>query len=535
MADEHKHDHDHDHDCDHDHDHDHSHDHDVELQAQSVKVEDAGPARKRLTIEIPADRIDSKVAENFDQLKGEAALPGFRQGHVPMSLLKKRFTEDVKSEVCSQLVAESYSQAIEENSLRVLGEPDIQDIDDLELPENGPLEVIVEIEVVPDFELPDLKGIEIKKPTIEVTDDKIDAEVERICEMQGSVVDVEDGAKERDGMVALVEIRSAEGEVLETFDETSIYVSGEERKFKGVVAGILVEDLGKSLQGKKVGDNVTVKTTGPDQHENEQIRGAEITIEIKINKVQRQVPAELATVLETTGFEDEKALRDQISFSLEQRLSQQQATIMQRQVVDALLDAVDFELPEQVSSQQSYQIFQRRAVELLQQGVQQQQIEEHLAELRDASAVQAQRELKTLFIMDKVAEALDVEVTGEEVNGQVAMMAMQSGRRPERVREQMQRSGQLDQLFVQIRERKAVEKLLEEAKVVEVTEEEWNKLQAGEAEKAEAKKKTTKKKTAKKDDAAGEDGGEAKATKKKTTKKKSTKKKTTKKKTEKDD
>lgn len=525
MADEHT--HDHDHDCDNDHDHDQ----DQEVLEQNVKVEDAGPARKRLTIEIPADRINSKVGENFEQLQHEAAIPGFRKGSAPLSLLKKRFDEDVKSEVCSQLVAESYSQAIEENKLRVLGEPDIQDIDDLELPEDGPLEVVVEIEVVPDFDLPDLKGIEVKKVDFGVTDEKVDAEVERICETQGKVEDIEEAAAESDGLVADVEIKNAEGEVLESYPEANIYVPGKAREYKGVIVGILVEDLGKSLEGKKAGDEVTIETKGPEQHEIEAIRGADITITAQISKVQRLVPAKLEDVIESTGFEDETALREQIKFSLEQRSDQQQQQLMQKQVLDALLDGVEFEIPEQVSSQQAYQIFQRRAVELLHQGVSQQQIEEHLAELRDASAVQAQRELKSLFILDKVAEALEVEVSNEEVNGQVAMMAMQQGRRPERLRDEMQRNGQLDQMFVQIRERKAIDKLLEDAKIVEVSEEEWNKSQEkGEAEaKKSTKKKSTKKKSSskKKDDDKADDDKE---TAKKTTKKKSTKKKSSKKK-----
>ena len=106
----------------------------TEKLEQTVNIEDAGPARKKITIEIPDARINEKIDGNLNDLQTEAVLPGFRRGRAPMRLIEKRFGTDVRNEAKTQLMAESYQQVIEENELRVIGEPDIKDIDNIKLP-----------------------------------------------------------------------------------------------------------------------------------------------------------------------------------------------------------------------------------------------------------------------------------------------------------------------------------------------------------------------------------------------------------------
>src|SRR5436853_6286824 len=99
---------------------------DEETYQYQIKIEDAGPATKKVWIEIPEDRIKTKLAEQFKELRREAALPGFRPGHAPAKLIEKRFGNDVKDQVRRTLISESYEQAVEKNSLQVLGEPQFE-------------------------------------------------------------------------------------------------------------------------------------------------------------------------------------------------------------------------------------------------------------------------------------------------------------------------------------------------------------------------------------------------------------------------
>lgn len=462
---------------------------------QKVTIENAGPARKKIVIEIPESRIADKIKGNYDELRAEAAVPGFRRGRAPVRLLEKRFGKDVRNEVKTQLMGESYSQIIEENDFRVLGEPDIKDADKIELPEAGPMSFQVEIEVVPEFELPDLKGLKIQKKAFEITDDQVAAEIDRFCDMQGKPKKIDGETEPGDYITADIEVRTEDGETAASHPTQMVYVPGESRKFKGVVAGILIEDLGHKLAGHKPGSAVTLEATGPQQHENEALRGKKLTIEVKITAAERMEPMPIEKLIETAGMESEDELRQQIRTNLEQRATVEQQQAMQEQVTEALLEKVQFELPEKMSDKQADRTLQRRRIEMLYRGSSEQDIEENLAELRTASKEEAQRELKQFFILDKVAQKFEIEVSEAEVNGRVAQMAVQRGQRPERMREQMARGGQLDQLYLQLRETKAIEKLIAEAEIVEVP---ADKVE--ESEKKTTKKKTTKKSTSKKTD-----------------------------------
>ena len=167
-----------------------------EKPAQQVTVEDAGPARKKLTIEIPQERIEEKIESLYGRIRNDAQIPGFRRGRAPQRLIEKRFGDDIKNDAKGQLLSEGYSQAIEEHDLDVLGEPDVKDVDEIELPESGPLKFEVEVEVSPDFELPDLSEIKVEKPSTEVSDDDVTAEIERFRERMGKMSPVEDESAE---------------------------------------------------------------------------------------------------------------------------------------------------------------------------------------------------------------------------------------------------------------------------------------------------------------------------------------------------
>src|SRR5215213_3565199 len=103
-----------------------------------VKVEDAGPGTKKVSVEIPQERIAAKLADQFKDLRKQAAIPGFRPGHAPQKLVEKMFASDVRNQVRGDLIRESYEQALEKNSLQVLGEPEFEQ-EEIELPESGSL------------------------------------------------------------------------------------------------------------------------------------------------------------------------------------------------------------------------------------------------------------------------------------------------------------------------------------------------------------------------------------------------------------
>src|SRR6266480_3186382 len=173
-----------------------------------IRVEDAGPATKKVHVEIPQDRITAKLEEQFKELRQQAAIPGFRVGHAPQKLIEKRFSQDVKEQVRRQLISESYEQAVEKNNLQVIGEPVFDQAQSLDLPENASLSYSFEVEVQPDITVPELKGIKVKRPKIEVTDDNVQQAMTNLREQQGTLVPIENrGVEDKDYLVADVHVK----------------------------------------------------------------------------------------------------------------------------------------------------------------------------------------------------------------------------------------------------------------------------------------------------------------------------------------
>ena len=479
-------------------DHDHDHEDDTRGE-QTVTVEDAGPARKCLTIEIPAERIAKTLEDSFSHLKDDAQVPGFRKGRAPLRLIEKRFGSSVRQDVRGKIIGNSYAQAIKDENLEVIGEPDIDDLESVKLPDEGPLTFKVEIEVVPQFELPAMEGITVEKTNIEITDDNVQEELGRWCERFGKPVKVEDAkVQEKDYVMCDARIlagKDAKDDAEEIFHQPHAYtlVHGKDHDYKGHIAGILVEDLGKQLKGKQTGQGLSINMTGPQAHEDERIKDKPITIKLRIEAVERLELATIDDLAERMGVDSHEQVKTHIQRTLEQRHQAEQTTDMHEQVRQQLSDKIELELPEGLTNRQVEQVLNRKKMQLSAQQQSDHEIELNMAELRTTSEQDARQQLKHFFILTKVAKALEVEVTEAEVNGRIASMAVQRGRRPEKLRQELQRSGDLENLYLQIRHDKALDKIIEKANVVEKT------ASAEDADKSvKSGEETTKKKTAKK-------------------------------------
>ncbi|MCC7146912.1 MAG: trigger factor [Phycisphaeraceae bacterium] len=455
------------------HDHDH-HDHDHDQVPLAVAVEDIGPARKCLTIEVPAARIETEIENRYSNLQEEAALPGFRRGKAPKRLLQRRFSSTIRDEVRTALLSSCYSQAIEQEKLEVLGEPEIPDLEQIKLPEQGPLVFKVQVEVVPKFDLPELKSLAVKKPKVELSDQDVTDEVERMRRQFGELLPVTEGTIEEDDyLLSDVKILAGDdapdgAEELAQHPGTYILVPSKSREYKGHVVGIVVENLGKKLLGKKVHDVLRLSLKGPAAHEDARIKDQPITLVITIQKIERIQPATLEAVSARVGLTDASTLTTRVREMLDSRRQREQQSAMHQQICDHLLDAVEMDLPEGLSTRQAARMLQRQAIEMIYRGMPEDEVGQKIAELRSGTEDQARKQLKLYFILSRAAESLQIQVSEAEVNGRVAMLAMQQGRRPERFRQEMQRSGQLEQLYVQIRDQKTLDKILESATVTEV-------------------------------------------------------------------
>jgi len=438
-------------------------------RTSTCTVTDAGPCLKKLRIEVPADVVTERIDESLDALAMEAALPGFRKGHAPKSLLKKRFGETLRTETKSQLVSTAYSEAIEEHKLRVVGSPISESLPDAELESGKPLVFEVDVEVLPEFVMPALDKIAIKKPKFELDDKAISDEIEKICLAEGELEERE--APEPGDYVSGHGIMKAGDTVIHDIPGAVIQVPTEN---EGMILGVLVSDFAKQLGKPKAGDEITIKTKGPEHHEVEAVRGQDLVITFKVERIDRIIPAKLEDLLERMGMDDRKQLEDAIRNRIEQRASVEQQMLMRQQVASHLLKNVEMELPKRLTAQQAERMLGRKRAELMYRGVDQMEIEKNIAALRQASAGEAIRETKLFFILQKVAEDRGVQIQQAEVEGAIAQMAFRQGVRPEQLRQYLIQNKQIGTVVQQILEHKALDAIIASNEVEEVSKADWD-------------------------------------------------------------
>ncbi len=431
------------------------------LPENQVAVEDAGTLKKKVTVTISRKRIDAKRDEMFGELGKNAQVPGFRVGHAPRRLIEKRFGKEVGQDVRNALLGESIGAAIEKSNLSMLGEPDL-DLDKIELPDQGDMTFSFEVEVAPEFELPSLDNIAVSKPVIEINEDRVNQQLEQWRQSAARFEATEEGALAGDVVTADVKVTG------EGIDE-HVHKDQPLRVAPGQIEGLPLVDLADKLAGRKAGETIEMTIKVPEAHPNEAWRGKDAKIEIKLSQVRCRILPEINDEFaKNAGFESVAQLREQVRRSLESRVGQEVKRDMRAQVCKHLMDNTRFDLPEGVAARHTNRVLSRRYVDLLYRGVPREKIDENMAQLQAAATEEARNDLKLSFILGRVAKQQDLKVEEEEVNARIAAMANEYNRRPERMRQELEQEGTLDEVKVSILEEKALDLLLSKANVTEV-------------------------------------------------------------------
>ncbi len=456
-----------------------------------VNVADSGPWKKKITVDIPREEIDKEMNKQYGDLVHSAEIPGFRKGHAPRKLIEKRYGQDVTSQVKLQLMTKAFKQIDEEQDFEILGDPDF-DPEKIELPESGDFHFDYEVEVKPKFELPALEGIQIEKKIYEINEERVNDALEEFLRRNGELVEINDEAAQEGDVLRADITMTVEGiDQPETFPDHPLRVA------ESGIHGVWIEEMAAVLEGVKAGETRTCSATVPDTHAKEEYRGKKAQFSIRVNILKRLIPAEVnEEFLAKVGLESEEELKKAIESSLENQTEREVRNSMKQQVSDYLNKNVNFDLPTGVATKHANQFLVRRYYELLNQGISSEIIEENIEKLRSASSEQAAQNLKMEFIMDAVADKLEIEVSEGEINAAIAQMAAVNRRRPESLKNEMQKEGRLDNIRSYIRDEKAIDKILEMAQVVDAPVEEEKKPKK-KTPKTAAKK--TEKKTPKKE------------------------------------
>ncbi len=333
-----------------------------------VEITDAGPCKKKIRIEVPAETIDEQLGTSMDTIVTEAELPGFRKGRVPRRLVEKKFGTVMRREAKNQIVSSAFSRAVQDNKLQVVGDPVSEMLNTAEIEPGKAFAFEIEIEIVPEFELPSLEGIAVKRPNMEVTDEMVNKELETARLHEGDL-DPQETPAPGDYLTGHAVMKDSEGKTHLDINDAVVQVPPTEKEGKGMILGIVVDDFGTQIGLPKPGEIAKVKTRGPENHETEAIRGKDLTVEFEVSRVDRIIPAAIEKLVNQYGFENEESLRDSVKARLQQRILIEQQTVMRNQVAAHLLKTVQMDMPERLTSQQAGRVLARRRMELLHRGV----------------------------------------------------------------------------------------------------------------------------------------------------------------------
>lgn len=454
----------------------------LEELKKTVKVEtkEIGVLRKEMRVTVPQKVIGDFLAHNIDEMRRDALVPGFRKGRAPRTLIVKRFGPEVRDSLKTLVLGQSYFAAIENEKLQVLGDPLVQVETDgqvklmspdealphLKLPESGDFQYTCELELSPQFELPELKGITIEKPDVKITEEDVETAILHQRKNRGRFEPMPEGtaAEVEDMVVADVTLTCGEEKVK---SEENVQLGVRPQRLDGIA----LEKLGETLKGIKAGETRKIGCTISDDYERKDLRGKSGEFTIVAHEIKRLTPVSMELYLEQGGYASEEELRQFVRDDLESELGEIIQKGMKNQVLKYLLDKSPLDLPEKLSARQTDRAITRKVIELQQKGVPFSDIEARIDELRTVARDESVTALKLQFILDKVAEKLEVEVTDEEVNGVIAAIARKYNRRFDRIRDELQQQGTLPMIAEQIKHDKCVDLLLADAKVVDAPEE----------------------------------------------------------------
>ncbi|MDA0834690.1 MAG: trigger factor [Planctomycetota bacterium] len=449
----------------HDHDHDHAgHDHDEHVHHLSLDVEvtDVGPCRKHVRVRIPEADVNHMREHAIEEVATTAAVPGFRVGHVPKKLLQKRFKDELSSQLKQKLLMESMEQLAQENELDPINEPDI-DVATLDVPETGDFQYEFDVEVRPEFSVPAYEGLTITKPVREISETDIDEYLNRYLSQYSQRIESEVPAVNDDFLV--LEARfTHQGKELKQMERLTV-------RLKPVLRfqDAEIEQFGELLSGTQVGDERDVKLKVSLEAEDIAMRGEEIDGHFKVLEVRGlRVPELTPEFLERIGYESIEQLRDEIRQMLERQLTFEQRQSARSQVLEKITDSAQWELPEQLVLKHVENALRREILEMQQAGYTTEQIRARENEMRQQAVTTTRQALKEHFVLDKVATTENIGVTHADIDIEIRLMAQQRGENPRRVRARLQKTGMIENLEAQIRERKAIDAILDRAVFEEV-------------------------------------------------------------------
>jgi len=442
-----------------------------------TELTDVSPTRKEIRIEIEPAVVRSTYDRISDEYSKAAKVPGFRPGHAPRSVIRTRYKNEIRTDVLRELLPEAVNNAIGEHSLAAIGEPNVE-LDNTAALENlgdEPITVKVGVEVLPDIKLDQYKGLEVERSVRPVTDDDVNQTIDNLRNASASLQPVEDRASELGDTVTI----NARGNFVENPEEEPIKVDDVEVVLGG--PGVQ-QEFTDNLLGAKPEETKSFEVDYPADFSSPGLAGKKVAYEAEVTALRRkELPEADDEWAKSLGdeFDSVATLKAKIRQDLELHAKLDADRKMQGELVRKLIAAHPFEVPKSLVEQQLNQRLQTVVREMIGRGIDPRNPEMNWDGAREELKTQAEEDVRATMLMEQIAEAENLTVSNEEVEQEIDAIAIASKQSIEQVKAALTKSGGERSIAHRLRNRKALDLLIENANI---TEAEWTEPKDSEAE-----------------------------------------------------
>jgi len=429
---------------------------------------DVSPTQKEIKIEIEAKLVNESYDRISDRYAKQAKVPGFRPGHAPRSVVRSRFKSEIRSEVLQELIPTAVNEAIKKHELDAIGEPDVQleTAEAIEKFGEKPIAVNVNVEVLPKIELKNYKGLEAARRVRPITDANVDEMLEALRETSAAMQPVEDRASEIGDTVTV----SVDGTFLD--EPEAEHVKAEDVEVTLGAKGVQ-QEFTDNLTGVKADDEKTFTVSYPDDFSSKDLAGKRVEYTTRVAAVRvKELPEADDEWAKSLGedFDSLAGLKTKIREDMEKRAGMEADHRLRGDLMAKLLDGNPFEVPPSIVDHQTNRLLESVVRDMVSKGVDPRSKEMNWEGAREELKAQAEADVRGSLLLDRIADKEEIDVSTDEIEEEIQAIARNSKQPIAQVRSVLTKDGGERSIADRLRNRKALDLLVENASV---TDEEW--------------------------------------------------------------
>jgi trigger factor len=429
----------------------------------SVTIEIAGPCRKKLRVEISAERVAGTRAEMLREFRQIAEIPGFRPGKAPEPMVEKRYAKEIDEEVRKKLIPDTYREVVGEQKLRVVGLPQIEKV---EHQPGQPMIYTALVDVAPEFALPEYKGVTVTRKERPVTDEDVTKMVDALREQQADFVSVE-GRGLKTGDFAVINYTGiADGKPIAELvpDNKGL---GEHQAFWVLVeSDSFLPGFCDQLLGATAGEKRQVLINFPGDFPQKQLAGRKATYFVDVTAIKEKKLAEVSDEFaKKVGSTSVDKLKEDVRKGIANEREVELQSDLRNQIVDQLIKQTQFDLPDSLVAAETRSIVYDVVRENTMRGVSREELEQRKTDIYGFAAQNAKDRLRASFILDAVADKEGIKVEEDELNDRIVQIAQRNRTTPDRLKAQLIERDEMGQIEDQVRVAKTLDFLMANAKV----------------------------------------------------------------------